>query len=77
MQFASFLFIDLHNNYDNLNILLERTEGVHNDDERYQNLEESIKIDAHCKKILDDNDIDYYTIKVDDNTVSKIIKLIQ
>ena len=71
------MIIDLHNNYDNLNILLERTEGVHNDDERYQNLEESIKIDAHCKKILDDNDIDYYTIKVDDNTVSKIIKLIQ
>ena len=71
------MIIDLHNNYDNLNILLERTEGKHNDDERYQNLEESIKIDAHCKKILDDNDVDYYTLRVDETTVDKIIQLIE
>ena len=70
------MIIDLHNNYDNLNILLERTEGKHNDDERYQNLEESIKIDAHCKKILDDNNVDYYTLRVDETTVDKINKLI-
>jgi hypothetical protein len=71
------MIIDLHNNYDNLNILLERTEGKHNDDERYQNLEESIKIDAHCKKILNDNNVDFHTIRVDGNSVDKIIELIQ
>tara|TARA_R100001377_G_C3173079_1_gene103785 strand:+ start:556 stop:1101 length:546 start_codon:yes stop_codon:yes gene_type:complete len=70
------MILDLHNNYNNINILLERSVGEHNDDERYQSLEDSIKIDVHCKKILDSNNIDYHTIRVDENTVTKIIKLI-
>jgi hypothetical protein len=71
------MIIDLHNKYDNINILLERSDGNHNDGERYQNLEESISIDKHCKKILDDNNIPYHTIKVDKTAVKKIIKLIK
>lgn len=70
------MIVDLHNRYDSINILLERTEGNHNDDERYQNLEESIAIDKHCKKILDDNNIPYHTIQVGKNTVKQIIKLL-
>lgn len=71
------MIIDLHNKYDNLNILLERTDaGVHNDKERYQTLEESISIDTHTKKILDENNIPYHIVKVGKNTVREIIKLL-
>ena len=71
------LIIDLHKKYDNINILLERTdEGKHNDDERYQNLQESLDIDKLCKKILDENDIPYHTVKVGKNTVKEIIKIL-
>ena len=71
------LIIDLHKKYDNINILLERTdEGKHNDDERYQNLQESLDIDKLCKKILDENGIPYHTVKVGKNTVKEIIKIL-
>lgn len=70
------LVIDLHKKYDNINILLDRGDGVHNDDERFQNLDESIVIDKLCKKILDDNAIPYHTIKVGKNTVKEIMKLL-
>ena len=33
--------IDLHRKYDSINILLDRTEGTHNEKERYQDLDES------------------------------------
>ena len=71
------MIIDLHNNYDNLNILLERTEGGYNEGERYQTLEESIIIDKLCKTILDENNMPYHTIKVGKNTVKDILKLIK
>jgi hypothetical protein len=71
------MIIDLHNRYDNINILLERTnEAIHNDGERYQNLEESIAIDNHSKKILEDNNIPYHTVKVGNDTVKNIIKIL-
>jgi hypothetical protein len=56
--------------------MLERPEANHNDEERFQNLEDSIKIDSHCIKTLDENNIDYHVIKTDDNTVEKIIELL-
>lgn len=70
------MILDLHNKYDNINILLERAEGVHNEEERFQDYEESIAIDDFCKKILDDNDIPYHTVKVGKNTVKDILKLL-
>jgi len=70
------MILELHNKYDNINILLERAEGVHNDDERFQNYEESLLIDGLCKKILDENNIPYHTVKVGKNTVKDIIKLL-
>jgi len=70
------MILELHNKYDNINILLERAEGVHNDDERFQNYEESLLIDDLCKKILDENNIPYHTVKVGKNTVKDIIKLL-
>lgn len=71
------MIVDLHNNYNNINILLERNEeSVHNVEERYQNLEESLALDKFIKKTLDDNNIDYHKVKVGKNTVKKILKLI-
>jgi nicotinamide riboside kinase len=71
------LVVDLHRKYDSINILLERGETVHNDDERFQSYEQSIEIDKLCKKILDDNNISYHIVKVGKNTVKKIMKIIE
>lgn len=70
------MILDLHNKYDNINILLERAEGVHNEEERFQDYEESIAIDDFCKKVLADNNIPYHTVKVGKNTVKEILKLL-
>ena len=70
------MILDLHNKYDNINILLERAEGVHNEEERFQDYEESIAIDDFCKKILTNNNIPYHTVKVGKNTVKEILKLL-
>lgn len=68
--------IDLHNQYDSINILLERSEGSHNEKERYQDLEESVAIDTLCKQVLDDIRAPYHTIKVGPKTVKNILKLL-
>ena len=39
------LLLEIHNKYDNVNIVLERGEGVHNNNERYQDLKQSIELD--------------------------------
>ena len=70
------LVIDLHKKYDCINILLERGETVHNDDERFQDYQQSVEIDKLCKKVLDENGFDYHTIKVGNKTVKKIMKLL-
>jgi len=70
------MIVDLHKKYDNINILLERGETIHNGDERFQDFEQSIKIDNLCKKILNEHEIPYHTIKVDNNSVKKIMKLL-
>ena len=70
------MILELHNKYDNINILLERANGVHNDEERFQNYEESLMIDKLCKKVLEENNIPYHTVKVGKNTVKEILKLL-
>ena len=70
------LVIDLHKKYDNINILLERGETTHNNNERFQNFEESLEIDKLCKRILDENNIPYHIVKVGKNTVKDILKLL-
>ena len=74
-EFHKFV-IHLHKQYDSINILLERGETQHNDDERFQNYEQSLEIDKLCKKILDDNGFQYHTIKVGKNSVKDILKII-
>ena len=70
------MVLDVFNQYDNINIVLQRADGVHNDMERYQNLEESIKLDNKIEETLINNNIPYHKIKVGNNTVKKIVKLL-
>ena len=70
------LIIDLHGKYDSINILLERGETIHNDDERFQDYQQSLEIDNLCKTVLEENNIPYHTIKVGPKTVKKVMKLL-
>lgn len=83
-EYPSFLYgeyfdkmiLNIHSHYDNINIFLERSPGLHNNAERYQNLEKSVELDLMIKETLDDNKITYAKIKVDDHTVNNILNLI-
>jgi len=70
------MVLDTFNQYDNINIVLDRADGVHNNDERYQNLEESKELDGVIENSLIENNIPFHKIKVDDDTVDNIIELI-
>ena len=70
------MVIDLHRKYDNLNILLERAEGHHNEEERFQDMKQSLEIDALCKDVLEKIDEPYHTVKVGKNTVKDVLKLL-
>ena len=70
------MVIDLHRKYDNLNILLERAEGQHNEEERFQDMKQSLEIDALCKNVLEKINEPYHTVKVGKNTVKDILKLL-
>ena len=70
------MVLDTFNQYDNINIVLDRADGVHNNDERYQNLEESKELDIVIENSLIENNIPFHKIKVDDDTVYNIIELI-
>jgi deoxyadenosine/deoxycytidine kinase len=70
------MVLDIYNQYDNINILLKRSQGKHNNNERYQNLEESIVLDNVIENSLIDNNLPYHVINVNGNTVKNILKLI-
>ena len=71
------MVIDLHRRYSSINILLERTDGSHNEKERYQNLEESIGIDTLCKNVLEEVGSKYHTVKVNEDSVKNIMKIVK
>jgi len=70
------MVVDLHRRYDNLNILLKRSNTEINEAERFQDLKQSIEIDELCKVKLEEHNLPYVEIDVDGDTVSKIIKLL-
>ena len=72
------LTIDLFKSYNNLNILLERsTEREYQKYGRTQTEAESKELDADAKELLLKNNIDFHTIKVIDDIVQDILKLIE
>lgn len=70
------MVLDIYNQYDNINIMLKRTEGYHNDKERYHNLEESKKLDDVIEKSLIDNNVPYHVVEVNDDVLKNIMKII-
>jgi len=66
--------LDIHNQYDNINILLKRGEGNHNDKERYQSLEESKLLDAEIENTLIKYNIPYISVDVNNKTLKNILK---
>jgi hypothetical protein len=70
------MVLDIHNQYDSLNIVLNRTEGGYNEKERYQSLEESKILDAEIENSLIKYNISYDIVDVGDKTVEDILKLL-
>jgi hypothetical protein len=70
------MILDIHSKYDNLNIFLNRTSGLHNNAERYQNLEKSIELDYMIRETLNVNHINYVEVDVNENTVEEILNLL-
>lgn len=71
------MVLDTFNQYDNTNIVLERSEeGHHNEKERYQTLNMSKDLDSTIEKTLLKYNIPYHTVKVDDDTLNNILKII-
>jgi deoxyadenosine/deoxycytidine kinase len=70
------MVLDIYNKYENINIVLDRSEGNHNNIERYQDLDESKKLDTTIENVLISNGLPYHKVKVDSNTVKNILKLI-
>jgi cystathionine beta-lyase family protein involved in aluminum resistance len=67
----------MNNYYSSVNIVLKRSEeGVHNDKERYQNLEESINLDNAIKAKLEEFQIPYIEVEVNKGSVNKILEII-
>ena len=71
------MILDMHNDYDNINILLKRSEGNHNEKERYQNLEQSMEIDNLIEESLILHNIEYQTVEVGEDTLEKVYNIIK
>jgi hypothetical protein len=71
------LVLKLFEQYDNINIFLERDTATHAYQEygRNQTLDEAIQKDAEIKALLDNNGINYFTISVNDAVISIILLL--
>jgi hypothetical protein len=71
------LIVSMNSFYSNVNIVLKRNMGgVHNEEERYQNLEDSIRLDDAIVSKLDEYKIPYIEVDVNKTTVNKILEII-
>lgn len=73
--FDNFL-IDLFKKYNSLNIFLNRDDSTYDENGRFQNLQESKKIDDIIKNRLLGNDIPFVEFNVNSNTSSDIFNYI-
>ena len=71
------LVLDTFNQYDNINIVLNRSIGLHNEKERYQTLKQSILLDVEIENTLIKHQLPYTKLDVGDNTVNEILGLIK
>ena len=70
------MVLDIFNQYDNINILLERSFGEYNEKERYQTIEESKVLDKKIEDILIKNNLSYFKVKVDEKSVNYILDIL-
>jgi len=71
------LVLDTFNTYDNVNILLKRNpDSKYSRSGRTQTISEAIVLDAMVKEMLDDNDIKYVTVTVDDKTLDNVYDIV-
>jgi len=70
------MVLDVFNQYENINIVLERTEGDYNEKERYQDIKQSILLDKKIEDSLINNNISYFKVKVNEESVNYILKIL-
>jgi len=70
------LMLDIHHKYNNINIFLERPEKPHENEGRFHDEEMSLELDKKIINLLNDNDIRYVKIKVNENTINSILGLV-
>lgn len=71
------MVLNMHRSYDSTNIFLENRRTTFNQTERVQNKSESEKIDSEILNILNEHDVEYKKLKVDENTVKNIMKILE
>jgi len=69
------MVLDVFNKYENINIFLDRP-NVFQDDGRFQDQQESLDFDNKIKSIMDENSINYRTLKVNDKTIEYILTFV-
>jgi len=70
------MMIDIHNKYDNINVFLERPDKYHQNEGRFHDESMSLDLDNKIMEILNENDIDYTKVKVDEFTIKSILDLV-
>jgi len=75
-KFDEFI-IDLHMHYDSINIYLERNNELYDPNGRFQSMEDSLRIDKEILTMVQANSIPYHTVKVDADSIKKIIGLLK
>ncbi len=66
------LVLEVHNSYNNINYLLERTDNFE-EKGRIHNLQQSLEIDERIKTLLNENNIPFTPIKNDSKTIATIL----
>lgn len=70
------LIFEIHNNYENINIFLNRKKTYFEDLGRYHDNEQSNEIDNLIINLLEENLVQYEKIDVGNNTIEELIKKI-
>lgn len=67
------LVLEEFNKFQNINIFIERNKNIYEKNGRLQTLNEAEIIDMKTKSLLDNNNISYHTIKLNEQEIEKII----
>jgi dephospho-CoA kinase len=68
--------LDIYNQYNNLNIFIERNDSEFEIKGRYHDLNQSKQIDLELKELLEENNFKYHSFKMEKESVNKILNLV-